>query len=748
MASTPKAKGSTLLVPLPAVCAELPDELRVKLPGGTGLTTDPTSPRFLAPSTSSQHRLWGADNPSHMMIVPTAFGLSQARTASRKRTDEELAVDADWNISGVPRYLPTRSFGAMPSTAKGNAESRAPAPVDAVGWLVPEDCRAEFIAEGQRFYGSGKVPGGVLDALDRERTYMHSADKTPQEFTKYGWGNALERDGMALGRRQRRKCGAMSMGRRTLEPSGTEQHDLWQVLCQSQRCPRCATVSTTRWKARVQAQVDRDLAAGRDYFVLLTLTLGRGGYQNGACACKLVLDGKRGPWRRFITRLRRLYPDLAFLRVVEFHRDGWPHLHVLVRCRALVDDMLAEAGLGDVEALRTRVLEVQAENSRRKKSGEVGRLRSPYAKVCAGMKKMAVKSGWGTKAFDFDLVRNLAGIGAELAKTKQCNPDMPRGVRRFQASGSAGGGKDGSFFHNEWKKPSVEATIPRVDHASQSPPRGGVVGYVDVKEPVGAPKLRIGADVTPGAGHLRVRIESVTTDDLYRCGERLVLGLRILEPEPLAHGRLHCTIPFAYGADLEALLRNVLGLINLNQQRHFEPEWLLGQEGWVYYEPRGTLDATTGEPLRWPRFDWGRGPEQATGLSAKIESLVPVWAMDDAAQPTKGDGVVIERVLHLAPLDAVVEAMAKDRADMRFCGARVEAAWDEAEGTLVRHLVGCQEALLERYGIEALADYLDLLVALQALGPPEVLEINDLKAIAAGVKATMAKLSAQKADTA
>ena len=49
------------------------------------------------------------------------------------------------------------------------------------------------------------------------------------------------------------------------------------------------------------------------------------------------------------------------------------------------------------------------------------------------------------------------------------------------------------------------------------------------------------------------------------------------------------------------------------------------------------------------------------------------------------------------------------------------------DGALVRRLVACQEAPRARQGIEALQDYLDLLCALQALGPPAAREVNDIQ---------------------
>ena len=67
------------------------------------------------------------------------------------------------------------------------------------------------------------------------------------------------------------------------------------------------------------------------------------------------------------------------------------------------------------------------------------------------------------------------------------------------------------------------------------------------------------------------------------------------------------------------------------------------------------------------------------------------------------------------------------------------------DGTLVRRLTACQEAMRERVGVEALADYLDLLRAIELHGPPDVLEINDTRAIIAGVEALVRRLATKTA---
>jgi hypothetical protein len=733
------------MVPLPAVYDELPAELRLVFPGeaNPALTADPTTPASLDPETTSQRRLWADSREPHPIIVTTAFGIPQKGSAARERSEDDLHVDVEWDILDAPDFVPTTVIGAMRAATKGRAETRAPAPIDDVAWLVPEDNRDAFVAEADRFFHGGKLPGGILNALDQVRRYGQDSGTTPAEFARFGIGNALERDGILLGRKQRRKCGAMTQERRTLTAEGREVRSLRRLLCQSHRCPRCAPILAARWKARIQAQVDRDLDAGRDQYVLITLTLSRRGYQNAATASKLVLGGKKGPWRSFIERLRRRYPGAAFLRIVEFHQDGWPHLHVLVRSEALVDAMVAQSGLDGVAALRARVIEVKAENDLRKAAGVKGRIHSPYAKMRVIVRDLALKSGFGGDAFDLDLVLNPEGIGAELAKTTQHNPDMPRGVRRFQASGKAGDRKDKSFFHDEWRKPFAEAPVPPVSVEAEQQPSMGLVGTAEVKVPEGAPELPIGGDARPGPGHLRVRIETVTTDEC-RLGERLVLQLRILEPEGFAHGRHRCTIPYAFNTDLAAMLRSVLGLIHIDAVETFDKKWLLGQDGWVQYEPRGALIEETGEPRRWDGFNWVVGPVAPDAMAVEVRNEIPMWALDTATGPAVAEGTLIESVLHLAPLDEVVAAYAGDRPDVRFCGARVEAALAD-DGTLVRRLTACQEALLARQGVEALVDYIDVLAALQALGPPDVREANDLRSIVAGVRALMRELATNSA---
>lgn len=35
-------------------------------------------------------------------------------------------------------------------------------------------------------------------------------------------------------------------------------------------------------------------------------------------------------FKRFIQRVRRIYPDLAFVRTIEIHQSGYPHIHMIV----------------------------------------------------------------------------------------------------------------------------------------------------------------------------------------------------------------------------------------------------------------------------------------------------------------------------------------------------------------------------------------------------------------------------------
>src|SRR4030042_128148 len=35
-------------------------------------------------------------------------------------------------------------------------------------------------------------------------------------------------------------------------------------------------------------------------------------------------------FKRFVQRIRRVYPNIAFVRAIEIHQSGYPHIHVIV----------------------------------------------------------------------------------------------------------------------------------------------------------------------------------------------------------------------------------------------------------------------------------------------------------------------------------------------------------------------------------------------------------------------------------
>ena len=739
MACQAKVERGGAILPLPAVHDELPEELRLTLPDVTdpALTTDRTSPVPLAPSTSSSRRLWADPSEPHAIILTTEFGRSQRATSRRARTEEDHAVDADWEAFQAPPSVPMTVIGPMRASERGFAWTRQSMPVDEVLWLVPASLQSAFQAELDSYYPGGAVPGPVLERLDEERIDTWKADRPPEDFVRFGLGNALERDGMFLGRNQRAMCGAITLERRVLTPDRRVVRELRAMLCRSHRCPHCGPILAARWKAQLRAQLARDRTEGRDHHVHLTLTLPRRRYQNGAVASKLALSGDKGPWRRFLERLRRRFSVMAYLRVIEFHDDGWPHAHVIFRSEALVEAMLAEAGVGTVEQLRARLLDYEAETLARHAEGKCAR-RHPYASLRRELEDLAHAAGWGRAGFDADLVREPAAIAAELCKTDQLHPDMARGVRRFQASGKAGDGKSTSFFHDQDREPWPTATVPNASRELELPPGREAVGVVQLDVPEDAPKLVVGADAEPGPGHLRVRIESVDTDECI-AGSRLVLGLRVLEPEVFAHTKLRNTIPYAHRESYDALLQNALSLTRLDPRHSLEGGWLLGAEGWVDYLPAVEPDADTADPRHWPTISWCPPPASPGTMAQALRSEIPVDHMDATATPSRVEGTLISSAIHLAPLNKVVAAYAEKRPDIRFCGARAQAVLDD-DGALVRQLVACQEAMRERVGVEALADLVHQLRAIQAHGPPDVLEVNDVKAIIARVQTLMTNL--------
>ena len=49
----------------------------------------------------------------------------------------------------------------------------------------------------------------------------------------------------------------------------------------------------------------------------------------------------RKTWPKFVAAIRKHRPDFEYLRVLEYQKNGWPHLHLLARCHYIPHKLLA-----------------------------------------------------------------------------------------------------------------------------------------------------------------------------------------------------------------------------------------------------------------------------------------------------------------------------------------------------------------------------------------------------------------------
>lgn len=223
------------------------------------------------------------------------------------------------------------------------------------------------------------------------------------------------------------------------EATGATWSKLSAHRCQSHRCWRCAQRKALHWQARVRHQVLSDLLRGvAHHYVFLTLTEDRKAPDYGpALSFRTLL-------RRFdmlVRWLRREYgDDLAYIRVIEGHKDGYPHVHVLIRSEGLANAMMAEVHKGTGGVLR---LPPEGE-------GVAARQRRLYPLTFRAVRRAATAPACGFgRRVGLELVRAAGAMPSELAKTSQIPRLLPRSVRRFAASGTAGNGADSSFLRDE-----------------------------------------------------------------------------------------------------------------------------------------------------------------------------------------------------------------------------------------------------------------------------------------------------------
>ena len=169
------------------------------------------------------------------------------------------------------------------------------------------------------------------------------------------------------------------------------------VVVACRKCSTCLRHRARLWAARARAEVSQ-----HERTWLLTLTL------DGNARVKLLFRGRlalqrrgwshtdfreRGDarvlaqemlkeWTLMVKRLRKAKHKVRYLAVVEYHKDGFPHMHVLVHCaesltyRALCGEWqhgFTHAKLADIDAARYVAKYVTKDLSRLRASLGYGR---------------------------------------------------------------------------------------------------------------------------------------------------------------------------------------------------------------------------------------------------------------------------------------------------------------------------------------------------------------------------------------
>jgi len=195
--------------------------------------------------------------------------------------------------------------------------------------------------------------------------------------------------------------------------------------CKSWRCTRCAP----QVNARDGARIEHALGGIRlDEVVFLTLTFDPARWKDAASAWRHSKDC----WKRLTDRLRyryglgagreRVNARIVYVQTWEQHQSGWPHVHALVHCPALAQDVRRQGQFWSKAELR-----------------QVWRWQKTV------LQKEAQAAGFGWRC-DVDFPRKERGavagylvkLAAELtrsdAKHAQTPVDAPKGFRRLRAT--------------------------------------------------------------------------------------------------------------------------------------------------------------------------------------------------------------------------------------------------------------------------------------------------------------------------
>ncbi len=306
----------------------------------------------------------------------------------------------------------------------------------------------------------------------------------------------LRLDAIAMSRRCEEVCSKSSLAS-TVVDGEIEVTTVSALMCKSHRCRSCATMLGVQRRDRVRAQLERDQACARAPCLMVTLSVDRDRYCDSVYAMRDLgrrterffdLVGKEfgEPRVRVDRRGRRRvshYLELARHTSVEWHDDGYPHIHELWWCPVILAAMISEAAewVKKTTLPRSRgtiakcwgpvncpedLADLVAMLSSKSVAKDVGRKRCPFPETRRRLNELAVDAGLGKTGFYVAPVVSIeqathylckenvsyapfVAVSSELTKTRQLASPIPRGFKRFRATGSAGDGYPSTFFIDE-----------------------------------------------------------------------------------------------------------------------------------------------------------------------------------------------------------------------------------------------------------------------------------------------------------
>ena len=407
-----------------------------------------TSPRPDARiRTGSDVRLYSSKaDLAEGALITTEMGVPLAgRTERRPLAAENEFVSSLFGCAqGLT--LSHRQVAVRPTSPNTPVSILADAEQDDVLALVAPHQRSAAAAAIKRagYDATRMIQSGVVDALLKERLRLE-----PASYATHGFARALAEAGVAQGKKERGRCFNRTTHRVYAQPDGSSVSQISGSRCGSWRCKRCRKwLAETVWQPRVRRQIQDDFYRDEAHYVMITLTADPRDWINAAEAAMGLTSSTHGPWRQFYEGLRTAYPDLAYLKVVEWTDEGrgWPHIALLIRSKLLIDAMVSDAGVADHAALIEQVRPIDVENKARKEIGEK-ELPMPHSRVHKQIGDMAKSAGYGAICYVAP-VCDLQAMAGEIVKVSQCNDAMPVDLRRVHPSGKEGDGKATTLFRH------------------------------------------------------------------------------------------------------------------------------------------------------------------------------------------------------------------------------------------------------------------------------------------------------------